>query len=73
MLISKLNGVSVIGKLPGFTMAASEDERGSLRPRWKFPRGADMPTKRKGVTADNLFDRLNNLKVTAIALVFLEP
>jgi len=72
VLISKLNGVSVIGKLPGFAMAASEDERVPT-PSVEVPEGGRHAYKRKGVTADNLFDRLNNLKVTAIALVFLEP
>ena len=72
MLISKLNGVSVIGKFPGFAMAASEDERVPT-PSVEVPEGADMPTREKGVTADNLFYRLTRHKATRCATVFLEP
>ena len=46
MLMSMVNGVSDIGKCPGFAMAASEDERVPV-PSVEVPEGADMPRKEK--------------------------
>jgi len=44
VLISNLNGVLLIGRLPGFAMAASEDERVPT-PSVEVPEGADMLTR----------------------------
>ena len=44
VLISKLKGVLLIGRLLGFAMAASEDERVPT-PSVEVPEGADMPTR----------------------------
>ena len=67
-----VNGVLLIGKLPGLAMAASEDMRPV--PSVEEPEGADIPTKEEvRLTADNLFDRHNSLKTTAITRLFLEP
>ena len=43
MLISMVNGVLLIGKLPGLAMAASEDMR--LVPSVEEPEGADITYK----------------------------
>ena len=45
VLISKLNGVLLIGKLPGLAMAASEDMRPV--PSVEEPEGADIAYKRE--------------------------
>ena len=44
MLISMVNGVLLIGKLPGLAMAASEDMRPV--PSVEEPEGQTLPTKR---------------------------
>ena len=44
--MSTENGVSDIGKAPGFAMAASE-ETGIPGPSEEAPEGADMPTEEK--------------------------
>ena len=46
VLISTLNGEIAIGSVPGFAMAASEDERVPF-PAVEEPEGADIPTKEK--------------------------
>ena len=58
MLISMVNGVLLIGKLPGLAMAASEDMRPV--PSVEEPEGADITYKECYDTADNLFDRINS-------------
>jgi hypothetical protein len=67
VLISTENGVSAIGNVPGFAMAASEDERVPL-PSVEEPEGADIPTKESGYdTADNLFYRQTSPQSTAMS------
>ena len=46
MLISTVNGASVIGKLPGLAMAVSEGAE-TPGPSVEEPEGADVPTKEK--------------------------
>ena len=66
-------GELLIGNVPGLAMAASEVSTRPV-PSVEEPEGADIPTKEEvRLTADNLFDRLNNLKAPASATCFLEP
>ena len=52
-------GTSIIGKSPGFAMAASE-VLCTPGPSLEEREGADIPKRRSYDTADNLFDRLNS-------------
>ena len=66
-------GELLIGNVPGLAMAASEVSTRPV-PSVEEPEGADIPTKEEvRLTADNLLNRHNSLKTTAITRLFLEP
>ena len=71
--MSTVNGESEIGSVTGIAMAASEET--VPFPSVEVPESADiLPSEKKELTADNLFDRLSNLKTPSFCVsTFLEP
>ena len=72
MLISKLNGVLLIGKLPGLAMAASEEMRPV--PSVEEPEGADIAYKEElSLRLITCFTGLPSHNATTSRRLFLEP
>ena len=72
VLISKLNGVLLIGKLPGLAMAASEEMRPV--PSVEEPEGADIAYKEElSLRLITCFTGLPSHNATTSRRLFLEP